>query len=133
MSAAVLQRVLAAIERIAPSSFASSWDNTGLLLRPPFVRSSSSATPRLLLTIDLTPSVLAEAVNDPRIIAIMAYHPLIFQPIKRLDAELEWKDKVLMECVQHGIAIYSPHTALDSCKGGGLFLDLYAFDMVYSK
>ncbi|MBL9141043.1 MAG: Nif3-like dinuclear metal center hexameric protein, partial [Phycisphaerae bacterium] len=49
--------------------------------------------------------------------AIVAYHPPIFEPLKRLCAS-EPRHKVLLGAAQAGIALLSPHTALDSCRGG---------------
>lgn len=46
-----------------------------------------------------------------------AYHPIWFSSAKslRLDNPLQ---RTLLHCAARGIAIYSPHTALDSCAGG---------------
>ena len=103
--------LLAAMEAVAPSRLAESWDNVGLLL-------GSRAAPcaRVLLTIDLTPEVLDEAV-DLAADAVVAYHPPIFDPLKRLTGD-DAKQRVLLEAAQAGIALLSPHTALDAVQGG---------------
>ena len=76
---AAMQRVLAALESVAPLHLAAEWDNVGLLLehaRPRRVQ-------RALLTIDLTDAVLDEALAK-RCELIVSYHPPIFQPLRRL-------------------------------------------------
>jgi dinuclear metal center YbgI/SA1388 family protein len=67
---------------------------------------------RVLLTIDCTREVLEEARRE-RADAILAYHPPIFAAVKRFTA-----GAVAFEAARAGIAIYSPHTALDAAEGG---------------
>ena len=102
-------RVCAAMDEIAPPALAAEWDNVGLLLgrRAARVR-------RLCLTIDLTEPVLAEALRR-RAEMVVAYHPPIFKPIGRLTAE---ETPVLWSAARAGLAVYSPHTALDAAPGG---------------
>ena len=45
--------------------------------------------------------------------AIIAYHPPIFDAIKRLTA-----GSLVFDAIRRGVAIYSPHTALDVAEGG---------------
>ena len=61
-----------ALERIVPMKLAGDWDNVGLLVEGP----ASRRVRRALLTIDLTETVLAEAVEN--VDFIVAYHPPIF-------------------------------------------------------
>jgi dinuclear metal center YbgI/SA1388 family protein len=44
---------------------------------------------------------------------VVAYHPPIFEPLKRLTA-----GNVVFDALRRGVAIYSPHTALDVVSGG---------------
>ncbi len=96
-----------AMEAIAPARFASSWDNVGLIV-------GDEATPlaRVLLTIDCTSEVLDEARRE-RAEAIVSYHPPIFSPEKRFLA-----GSIAHDAARAGIAIHSPHTALDVAHGG---------------
>lgn len=48
---------------------------------------------------------------------ILSYHPPIFAPLKRLTPK-EPKEKLILTAIENRIAIYSPHTALDSVNGG---------------
>jgi len=69
-----------------------------------------------MLCIDLTPAVLDEAIAS-KCQLIVAYHPPIFHPLKRL-ADRDWKEQMLAKAVRKGIAVYSPHTALDAVRQG---------------
>lgn len=109
-----LQEVLAELERLAPLYLAADWDNVGLLVEP---RSQADATvERILLTIDLTETVLGEAIAT-RADLIVAYHPPIFAGLKRL-TQRSPAERIALSLARAGIFAYSPHTALDACQGG---------------
>jgi dinuclear metal center YbgI/SA1388 family protein len=112
---APLSHVLAALERLAPLSFAEPWDNVGLLLEPvPVLEAAPVAS--ALLTIDLTDDVVAEA-EELGASLVIAYHPPIFQGLKRLRSS-EPGERAVLRCASQGISIFSPHTALDAAPGG---------------
>ena len=100
-----------ALERIAPARHAASWDNVGLLLGD-----ADRPLASLLLTIDLTRAVVAEAIAAG-VDAVVAYHPPIFRPRKTVTAG-DPQGRVLLEAAAARIAILSPHTALDAAPGG---------------
>jgi putative NIF3 family GTP cyclohydrolase 1 type 2 len=101
-----------AMETIAPLALAEEWDNVGLLVGDP---AAQIAGP-VIITIDLTPAVIAEA-ESIKAGAIIAYHPPIFTPIKRMTSA-DPRQHAILRAVRAGMAIYSPHTALDSAPGG---------------
>ena len=103
----LLQEVLAALETITPLRYAEAWDNVGLLTGDP-----ASPVERVLLTIDLTHAVLAEAAAL-RAGLVVAYHPALFEAIKRVR-----HDSVLYRAIRADVAVWSPHTALDVAPGG---------------
>ncbi len=70
-----------AMEIIAPTRFAESWDNVGLIAGDP-----AKPISRVMLAIDYTPDVADEAGSQGCDVVI-AYHPPLFQPIKRLTAD----------------------------------------------
>ena len=107
-----LTRVLEVLDGIAPLTAASGWDNVGLLVEP----SLDANAHRIMLCIDLTEAVLAEAL-DAQVELIVAYHPPIFGGVKRLSQSSPIQ-RSLMRAIGAGIAIYSPHTALDAAVGG---------------
>lgn len=96
-----------AMDSIAPTRLAEGWDNVGLLV-------GDRALPlgRVLLAIDLTRPVLDEALSLG-CTAVVAYHPVIFSALKRVLA-----GSMAYELIRHGVAVYSPHTALDIADGG---------------
>jgi dinuclear metal center YbgI/SA1388 family protein len=99
--------LVGAMENIAPTRFAAPWDNVGLL-----VGDAESAVSRVLLTIDCTRAVLREACAGG-CEAIVSYHPPLFEPQKRFVA-----GSVAFEAARAGVAVFSPHTALDVAEGG---------------
>ncbi len=99
------------LEAIAPLEYAADWDNVGLL-----VGSTSWKADSILLTIDLTEAVLREAI-DAKAQMIVSYHPPIFDPLERV-TDADPKQRIILEAARAGIAIYSPHTALDAAPGG---------------
>ena len=96
-----------AMECLAPTRFAEAWDNVGLLVGDE--RDSLSA---VLLAIDLGNEQLMEA-KRMGCEAIVAYHPPIFKDVRRLLPGMP-----AYEAVRNGVAVYSPHTALDVARGG---------------
>lgn len=101
-----------AMERLAPIALAEPWDNVGLLLGDP----EAELRGPVLLTIDLTEAVASEAVELGAGVVI-SYHPPIFAPIKRLTAA-GGHGRALWMLASRGVAVYSPHTALDAAPGG---------------
>ena len=97
------------MEQIAPPGLAASWDNVGLL-----VGDSEADAGKLMLCIDLTEDVLAEA-GRLKVRMVMAYHPVIFKPISRLTAA---DCPAAYGAAAAGLAVYSMHTALDAAPGG---------------
>ncbi len=106
-----VHEAIKALESIAPLEFAADWDNVGLL-----IGSSDWNANNIFLTIDLTESVLREAV-DRSTQMIVAYHPPIFEPLFSL-TDAQPKQRIVLVAARAGIAVYSPHTALDAAPGG---------------
>lgn len=109
-----LREVLAALQAIAPLELAADWDNVGLLLEPK--GRARARVRRVLLAIDLTALVLAEC-RRTRADLLVCYHPPIFEPLRRL-SDRDPRQRVLLEAARAGLAVYSPHTALDQAPGG---------------
>ncbi len=109
-----LADVLQWLERIAPLGLAEDWDNVGLVLEPS--ASAEQDIKRLFLCIDLSESVLSEALELGANL-VLAYHPPIFRGLKRLRASSA-EERVLVRALEAGLAVYSPHTALDAAHGG---------------
>lgn len=108
----LVRDLVAVLESIAPLSFAESWDRVGLLVGD----ESRELRGPVLLTIDLNQSVLDEAACLGAGM-IVAYHPPIWEPMARLTTR-DAAQRLVLTAVEKGIAIYSPHTALDAVEGG---------------
>jgi dinuclear metal center YbgI/SA1388 family protein len=117
--ALALASVTALLEELAPLEHAESWDNVGLLLEPERDRKDPALPPsvrRAMLFIDLTQPVLDEALRRD-IDLLVAYHPPVFEPLKRLRASAP-NERLVAAATRAGLAVYSPHTALDAAPGG---------------
>src|SRR5262249_27250144 len=102
-----LADAIAVLEQIAPTRHAESWDNVGLLVGDP-----DQTVSRAILTIDYTRAVADEA-RKRNCDLIIAYHPPIFDGLKKIKST-----NLIFDAIRRGVAIYSPHTALDVAPGG---------------
>ncbi len=106
-----LSQVMNACQTLAPHRLAEPWDQVGLHVGDP-----DQPVARALLCIDLTEAVLDEAIAH-RTQLVVAYHPPIFTPLTRLTTQ-DPKQRIILRVARKGIAVYSPHTALDAAEGG---------------
>ncbi|GFO19885.1 nif3-like protein 1 [Plakobranchus ocellatus] len=118
-----LETVVAKLKKLAPLHLAGSWDNVGLLVEP----SAPKYVSKVMLTIDLTTQVMEEA-KDRTVDLIISYHPPIFVPLKRL-TQRSWKERIVVDCMENRIAVFSPHTSYDALEGGVNDWLLSAFDV----
>src|SRR4030043_479580 len=95
------------IDKIVPLKLAQDWDNVGLLIGDP-----QRNVKNILLTIDITKEVLAEA-KRLRTDLIISYHPVIWDGLRKING-----DKIVYDLIQADIAVFSIHTALDAVIGG---------------
>lgn len=112
MAAPSLAEVVDILHEIAPLELAAEWDNVGLVLQP----RRAGRVARVLLTIDLTEPVVAEA-KAARADLVVSYHPPIFAPLKKL-TNGDPRQRVVLAAIGAGLAVYSPHTALDAAPSG---------------
>ncbi len=110
--AQTLQYVTDLLEQLIPNRLAQPWDNTGLLAGRP-----EQAVKNVLLAIDLTPAVAREACANAADLLI-CYHPPLFKPAATFVASGVDPAALAALFMHLGIAIYSPHTALDAVSGG---------------
>lgn len=105
-----VSEVIAAIEEIIPLKLAQGWDNVGLL-----IGNSEKRISNVLLTIDITKDVLAEA-RKLKCGMIISYHPTIWDGLKKIVPG--GQGDIVYELIRSDIAVYSMHTALDAVSGG---------------
>jgi len=107
-----VQTLIDVMSAIAPLALAEPWDRVGLLAGD----AKAECSGPVLLTIDLTERVMDEAVEMGASM-IIAYHPPIWEPLTRVTTSTP-RQRVILRALRAGIAIYSPHTALDAVSGG---------------
>jgi dinuclear metal center YbgI/SA1388 family protein len=99
--------IVTVLETSAPLEHAEPWDNVGLLVGDP-----DAEVDAMMLAIDATMEVIEEA-SRASCGLLFAYHPPIFEGLKRFVA-----GQPAFEAARRGIAVFSPHTALDVAAGG---------------
>ncbi|HKI44715.1 MAG TPA: Nif3-like dinuclear metal center hexameric protein [Balneolales bacterium] len=99
------------IEAWAPSSTKLDYDNVGVLFGSP-----DHTVNKILLSLDLTPEVVDEAVQKGCDL-ILTHHPIIFRGIKSINSET-LQGKSLYLAIHNDIALIAAHTNLDAAKGG---------------
>lgn len=103
--------VIAFLEKLAPPILAEDWDNVGLL-----VGRRGVAVQKVITCLTLTPDVAEEAVRQG-VQLIVSHHPVLFRGAKSItDGTTE--GRMLMQLIEHGVAVYSPHTCFDSAALG---------------
>ncbi|KAI3383343.1 hypothetical protein SNEBB_000573 [Seison nebaliae] len=105
-------QILQKLKEYAPLENAMSFDNVGIMIES----SGDVEINKILLTIDLTPPVVREAI-EKKCQFIISYHPPIFSGLKSI-SNSNWQTKLLIRCVESGITVYSPHTAIDALPYG---------------
>jgi dinuclear metal center YbgI/SA1388 family protein len=99
------------LNQFAPLSLAAEWDNVGLLMGDP-----AAPVSKIMTCLTVTPESAGEAV-EAGVSLIVAHHPILFRPVKRLNTATA-EGRMLLSLAQAGVAVYSPHTAFDNCVGG---------------
>ena len=128
-----LKQCLQVMENLAPLKYADkSFDNVGLLIEPSSHSEglNSDLVDRIFITNDLTEKVLNEIIeikqssrksdsndNKKPLSFVVSYHPTLFASFKRL-AQNDTQSRIAIRCIENRIAVYSPHTALDSVNNG---------------
>lgn len=107
----LVQDIRRFLESFAPSRLAEEWDNVGLL-----VGRGEADAGRIMTCLTITPTSAAEAVAEQARL-IVTHHPLPFRPLKRLTDETT-PGRLLLQLIEAGVAVYSPHTAFDSAAAG---------------
>jgi dinuclear metal center YbgI/SA1388 family protein len=104
------------IEDWAPQGIAWDRDNAGLQ-----AGSVEREVNKILLSLDLTEPVIKTALQE-NCNLIITHHPLIFQPLKKLDIDRDNKSRLLEKIIKNDITVYSAHTNLDYTKNGVSFV-----------
>lgn len=103
------------IEQWAPRWTAWERDNVGLQ-----IGDRTRRVRRILVCLDVTPGVIAEAVRK-KADMIVSHHPLLFRPPTSLTSS-DATGSMILALAKHGIAAYAAHTNLDAAPGGVNFV-----------
>ena len=106
-----LHDLMRVLEAAAPLAYQESYDNAGLQCGDPQLEVRG-----VLIALDCTPAVVAEAVRRGCNV-VVAHHPLIFKPLKRLTGANE-VEQTLLQAIRHDVALYAAHTNLDNVAHG---------------
>ena len=107
----IVQDVITHLEVLAPLAYAEEFDNVGLL-----VGDKNSEITGVLVTLDTLESVVDEAIEN-QCNLIVSFHPIIFKGLKKVTGKT-YVERVLIKAIEHKIAIYAVHTALDNAFEG---------------
>jgi dinuclear metal center YbgI/SA1388 family protein len=103
--------IVSILEGFAPLALQEDYDNSGLI-----VGSKDSEVDKILLSIDVTPEVVREAISKGANL-IIAHHPIVFRGLKRFNGS-NYVERVVLDAIKNDIAIYASHTNIDSVEGG---------------
>ena len=107
----IVQDVINQLHDLAPLAYAEDFDNVGLL-----VGDKNQEVTGILVTLDTLESIVDEAI-DNECNLIVSFHPIIFKGLKKLTGKT-YVERVVIKAIQHNIAIFSIHTALDNAIQG---------------
>ena len=103
--------IIACVNEMAPEDLAEPWDNCGLI-----IASEREYAERIIVCLDVTRAVVDEAIGMGAHL-IIAHHPPIFNPIKRIGRNSE-QSALLRSLIKNDIAVYAAHTNVDKTYGG---------------
>ena len=106
-----VEAVCRVLQELAPLSTVESWDNVGLLLGRP-----DRTVNRLMTCLTLTPAVAREAIAR-HVQMIVTHHPVLFRATKSITSDTI-EGRLLLDLIEAGIAVHSPHTAFDNAESG---------------
>ncbi|HEX2869300.1 MAG TPA: Nif3-like dinuclear metal center hexameric protein [Ignavibacteriales bacterium] len=103
------------IENWAPKEAAWQKDNPGLQAGSLGIEAAN-----IFLCLELSEKALEEAIKK-KCNLIFTHHPLIFQPLKKLDTQNDKTSRLIEKLLINQITLYSAHTNLDFTKHGVSF------------
>ncbi len=107
--------IIKQLEDWAPPGAAWERDNVGLQ-----VGSRELKVSGVFLCLELNEKVLQQAIQK-KCNFIFTHHPLIFNPLKKIDTSKDKKAALIEKVIKNNITVYSAHTNLDFTKDGVSF------------
>ncbi|MEW6196449.1 MAG: Nif3-like dinuclear metal center hexameric protein [Bacteroidota bacterium] len=111
----IASEIIKLLEDWSPPGAAWERDNVGLQ-----VGSRELKVSGVFLCLELNEKVLQQAIQK-KCNFIFTHHPLIFNPLKKIDTSRDQKAVLIEKIIKNNITVYSAHTNLDSTKGGVSF------------
>lgn len=99
------------VHRAYPKGQAADWDNVGLQVGDPAWR-----VERVLVTLDVTRGVIAEASAEPNTL-VLAHHPLLFRPLSSLTPATA-AGQIALAAATEQVPVVAAHTNLDVASDG---------------
>lgn len=109
----ILKKLITHLEQIAPRVYQEGYDNAGLI-----TGSLDMEMTGVLVCLDSTEAVIAEAI-EKNCNVVVAHHPIVFKGLKRLTGKT-YVERVIIEAIRAGVAIYAIHTNLDNVHYQGV-------------
>jgi dinuclear metal center YbgI/SA1388 family protein len=106
-----IKDIIGHLERLAPSVFQESYDNSGLL-----TGNREWDLKGVLVTLDITEDIIREAI-DSNANLIISHHPIIFKGLKKLTGA-NYVERCIIDAIKNDVAIFAIHTNLDSVSNG---------------
>ncbi|HEX5324727.1 MAG TPA: Nif3-like dinuclear metal center hexameric protein [Capsulimonadaceae bacterium] len=106
-----LDQILAFLREVAPEESAYENDPVGLHIEPGLAEITSVA-----VCLDATLPIARQAIESGAQL-VVAHHPLIYHPLRRLDAQIP-SAAVAMALVRAQAGLYAMHTNWDAAEGG---------------
>jgi len=106
-----MRELLEHFEQLWPLAGSEEWDAPGLVSG-----SNEQAISRVLLSVDVTSEIIAEA-EDGGFDLILAHHPLLLKGVKSV-SESTSKGSLIARAIRANIAIYGAHTNADIVEAG---------------
>lgn len=111
MASPTVAQIVDYLDGLYSPSLAADWDRVGLLLGRP-----ERNVTKVMTALTVTPRTVAEAVREGANF-LVSHHPFPFHPV-RCAVDTTTDGAMLLDLLEHGIALYSPHTAHDGARHG---------------
>ncbi|MBS4209089.1 Nif3-like dinuclear metal center hexameric protein [Bacillus sp. FJAT-50079] len=103
--------VIQLFEEFSPKKYALDGDPIGLQ-----IGTLNKPVEHVLIALDVSEEVVLEAI-EKNVDLIIAHHPLIFRPLKKITTD-QFAGRIVEMLIKHDIAVYAAHTNLDVANGG---------------
>ncbi len=103
-----LSAIVNQLEELAPTKFALSYDNVGLICGR-----AEREVSRVFIALDATDQVVDDAIRQEAEL-LVTHHPLIFRGIKRVSDD-DFIGRRLVKLIENDVSYYAMHTNFDVC------------------